>query len=356
MISRPGRDAMPAFRNAGDRFAELDALRGIAALWVLIFHYFLRYDQLYETRDRPLLRAPSGPLFDEGFIGLLPVCLFFMISGFVISLSLERSGTLYRFCVSRFSRLFPAYWTAAALTFAVGTLAPLPGQDYGAGQLLANLTMLQGFLYIPPIDGVYWSLAHELGFYALAAAAFSLGALKRPAWAFGAWLGLAVLIRFEPLTGPILPYRAQLAFALPFANFFLAGMIFYRIREGRARVADHILLAASAAASFLALPLSAAFIALAFWAVFAFAVAGRLQFLARRPLLFLGAISYALYLVHQMIGYRAIMSLEAAGAPPLIAVAAATALSIGLAAAITYIVERPAMRALRRRLAPKKGL
>lgn len=347
---------MPQSTRPRARFAELDALRGIAALWVLIFHYALRYDQLYEARAAPLFRVPPGPLFVDGFIGLLPVCLFFMISGFVISLSLERSGTLYRFCVSRFSRLFPAYWTAVALTFAVGTLAPLPGQDYGLGRLAANLTMLQAFLYIPPIDGVYWSLAHELGFYALAAAAFFLGALKRPAWAFGMWLALAVLIRAEPLTGPILPYRVQLAFALPFANFFLAGMIFYRIRERRARVADYILLAASAAASFLALPVSAAAIALSFWAVFALALAGGLRFLARPPLLFLGAISYALYLIHQMIGYRAIMSLEAAGAPPLISIAAAAALSIGLAAAITYLVERPAMGALRRRLAPKKEL
>lgn len=347
---------MPLSQNKGDRFAELDALRGVAALWVLIFHYFVRYDQLYETRDAPLLAYPPGPLFDDGVIGLLPVCLFFMISGFVISLSLERSGTPYRFCVSRFSRLYPAYWTAVALTFAVGSMAPLPGQAYGSGQFVINLTMLQAFLYVPPIDGVYWSLAHELGFYALAAAAFFLGALKRPAWAFAVWLTLAVLIRAEPLTGPLLPYRVQLALALPFANFFLAGMIFYRFREGRAGPADFALLAAGAAASFIVLPLTSALIAVAFWIVFGLAIAGRLRFLATRPLLFLGAISYALYLIHQLIGYRVIMSLESAGIAPLFAIAAATAASIGIAAAITYLIERPAMAALRRRLTPKKGL
>src|ERR1700731_494633 len=138
------------------RFQELDVLRGLAALGVVLFHYLTRYDQMYTPRGDVPFGFP---------IGASGVDLFFVISGFVIFMTLGRCASVSDFLISRFSRLYPAYWAAALLTWSVGTVWPLPKQGYTINQLFINLTMAQGFINIEPIDGVYWSLNVEFCFY-----------------------------------------------------------------------------------------------------------------------------------------------------------------------------------------------
>src|SRR3954471_184909 len=81
------------------RIAELDALRGLAALGVALFHF-------------SLLDPAAGPGFAIGASG---VDLFFIISGFVILMTLERTRDWKDFLVGRFSRLYPAYWACVTL-------------------------------------------------------------------------------------------------------------------------------------------------------------------------------------------------------------------------------------------------
>src|SRR5689334_5092656 len=87
------------------RLLELDALRGIAVLGVMFFHYTTLYMSAYD---------PTPTLFDFCF-GQHGIHLFFIISGFVIYMTLEKSSPM-DFIVSRFSRLYPAYWAGILLT------------------------------------------------------------------------------------------------------------------------------------------------------------------------------------------------------------------------------------------------
>ena len=64
------------------RLAYLDGMRGVAILLVLLFHAFARWPDLVPYGDQ----YQSVPLFRVGFIG---VNLFFIISGFVILMTLE---------------------------------------------------------------------------------------------------------------------------------------------------------------------------------------------------------------------------------------------------------------------------
>ena len=148
------------------RLAQLDALRGIAALAVVLFHYTTRYDQLFGHAQAPLVAFPQG---------WLGVNLFFMISGFVIFMTLARTARPMDFVVSRFSRLYPAYWGAIVLTFALTHAIGLPGKTVGWDVLAVNVTMVQGFFGVPHVDGVYWTLEVELLFYAWALLSFRLG-------------------------------------------------------------------------------------------------------------------------------------------------------------------------------------
>ena len=310
-------------------------LRGLAAFAVMLFHYTTRYAEVF---------APGGLPEHANPLGENAVHLFFIISGFVIFMTLSKTRTALDFIVSRFSRLYPGYWAAVLLTFAVVTLAPLPGRTPTAGQLLVNLTMLQTWLRVPPVDGVYWTLAVELSFYAIMLAVFLTGWLRRIEWFVIPWLVLeaawAVLGHHRAL-----PKIVEISLLLKFAHLFLAGILFYRLRFEGSTPFRHALLALCFAVHAALHGLTAALFAVVFFAAFYALAADRLTWLAARPLVFLGAISYSLYLVHQNIGYTVMRALGSFPRP--LQIAAAVALALLLASALTFVVERPALRAIR---------
>lgn len=158
------------------RLANLDALRGLAALLVVWQHtseYFVRLPHLKES---PHWLADIAWTVDFGRIGV--VC-FFLISGFVIPFSLKPAHPepLKHFVVRRFFRLYPAYWLSVLLATLVSTeLLNTPVND---GQFIANLSMVQSMLGYPHLQGLYWTLQVELIFYALCAALFHLERLHQ---------------------------------------------------------------------------------------------------------------------------------------------------------------------------------
>lgn len=156
--------------SSSARLSELDALRGLAALAVVLYHYTDAYQRLFGHPTPPLFTFKTGEL---------PVYLFFVISGFVIDLTLQRCRTGGDFLVSRFARLFPAYWVAVLFTASIIWLFGLPRYEPSLKTVAINLTMLQEFLRTPHVDFVYWTLERELLFYLIMYAIFRLGALAQ---------------------------------------------------------------------------------------------------------------------------------------------------------------------------------
>lgn len=336
---------------AGYRFEELDGLRGIAALWVVVFH--LTYGATPWQHDLPGTLAP----FTVNIEGLLAVDLFFVISGFVICMTVERSRTVLDFAASRFARLFPVYWAAVVISTAVGVLLPLPQTPVTVGQGIVNLTMLQAYIGVHSVDHSYWSLAVELGFYGLMAAVLLAGERRRIETLGLAWV-LAGFVSTHLLQylGFVLPWRISTALALPYASLFYAGILFYRIRTDRFTWwrAGGVALCLALRIAF-ASPLTIA-IECAIFATFALCVANKLPMLRARPLLFFGAISYSLYVVHQPLGYRLQLGFYALGAPPWLNLAASLGVLVAVATVLTYAVERPGTRLIRRAYANRRFL
>ena len=81
------------------RIYELDAFRGIAAMAVVLYHYSTRYNEIFDVT--------SFLNFSFGWMG---VPLFFILSGFVITLSVNRCKSPFEFLYRRFIRLYPTYW------------------------------------------------------------------------------------------------------------------------------------------------------------------------------------------------------------------------------------------------------
>jgi peptidoglycan/LPS O-acetylase OafA/YrhL len=136
------------------RLKELDILRGLASLNVVIYHYTERYREIYQHQ------YPAKYDWNYGHYGLE---LFFMISGFVIFMTLQKVHSVNEFAYKRFSRLFPAYWICVTITLLLTTLWKVPRMEgFNLFEILMNYTMIQGVFEIPNIDGAYWSLIPEL--------------------------------------------------------------------------------------------------------------------------------------------------------------------------------------------------
>lgn len=324
------------------RFRELDAFRGLAALAVLVFHYTARYDNLY---GHPAL-VPDFRLGEYG------VQLFFIISGFVIFMSLERTGSARDFIVSRASRLYPVYWAAVLLTFVVTTLFGLPGLESHWWEALVNLSMVQRLVGVPHVDDVYWTLTVELAFYTLMWLALVSGQLKRIEWLGGLWLLLmAAYAVTEQILEVALPGAVTNFLLLEHGNLFFAGILFYRFHKGTASRYAPVLLGACLAVQFLVTTPTVGLIVSGFFVLFFLFLKGLLKFLALPPLLFLGSISYSLYVLHQNIGYVVMRELYALEfiLPAWVILGAPLILSIVLAAVFTFCIERPALRFIRQR-------
>lgn len=325
--------------SSSARVLELDALRGIAALAVVAFHYTTQYSmQLGHS-------TPLGFGFAAGNYG---VNLFFLISGFVIFMSLEHTRSAMDFVVSRFSRLFPAYWAAIVFTAAIVYTIGMPQQRLAAGDVVLNFSMLQQILGSEHLDGSYWTLQVELFFYVQMLLWFVLGMLKRIHLIILLWLGLVVGYGEVVHHHMHFSYVARELLILRHIPFFALGILFYRVhtrpREDRL---NYTMIGLCIVAISIASPLVYVWVSLGCCAIFMLFVNNLLSWLGGALLLFLGQISYSLYLLHQAIGFALIHAFEQRGVPSLVACLMALAFVMLLATLLTFAVERPAMRRIR---------
>lgn len=326
--------------SSAPRVVELDALRGLAALAVVGYHFTTRYDELYGH--------VGGPLPSLAF-GNFGVNLFFLISGFVIFMTLERTRNPLDFVVARFSRLFPAYWAAILLSAAFVYTIGMSSQRLPWTDVALDFTMIQEVLGGEHLDGSYWTLGVELFFYLQMLLWFCLGQLKRIQWIVLGWLVLAVACGLAAKHDRHFSYLARELLILRHIPFFAIGILFYR-RHAQApgRGVDLALIALAIAAIGVAYPPVYFAVALVCTAIFALLVGGRLVWLRWRPFVFLGAISYPLYLLHQAIGYALIWHFERFGIDAGVSLLLAMLVVLVLAVLLTFLVERPAQRWIRR--------
>lgn len=337
------------------RYEALDALRGVAVLMVVYDHLFaVAGERLADGAFAPVpwvrqwVSGPLGIIQDFGWCG---VCLFFLISGFVIAHA-GRREPMRVFVLRRLFRIFPplaaAIAVVALLEHATGT--PRPWSQY------LQAVTLTGYLNVPQVVvlDVAWTLVIEVLFYALVALLSPLLKSTRPLAALVA--GTAVPLGVLGVARDFGASFFLLAASVAYLPVLLMGSALYLRHAGligaRALVA---LLLANAAVFLVGLitihtaflpfgnsyPLSLVYALVLFiWAL------GRK---APTALTFVGDVSYSLYLLHGTIGFVAVyglLALGAAGATPWLA----ALLCIGVSWVFYRLVERPSM-ALGRRLA-----
>lgn len=294
-------------RTNNSRIYELDALRGIAALLVVVFHFNML--------------DPHAPAFTR--IGVTGVDLFFLISGFVIFQSAHEQTSAYKFLISRGTRLYPNYWFAVLFTFGlmciqIYVINGASGEPFW-DVVFWNLSMFQSFAGVIDLDGPYWTLILELIFY-LYVTTFLV--IRKIDWLFPASILLSVLSFLieqnfwgHPLTTNYFTYFPT----AKFISLFTAGMAFFLIYKKRLNIWAGIvlilglylmqcLMVTRTGRSIGFVSLAAYKGILAFYmGLFFLLINNKIKWIVNPTTLFFGKISYSLYLIHQYVSIEFII-------------------------------------------------
>ena len=326
--------------NNSNRFSELDALRGVSALSVILFHYTAKYREFFGHS------FPEYLDFKYGFIG---VDLFFIISGFVIFMTISKVGFISEFIFKRFIRLYPTFWICVIITFlSINLWGVIPRMETtfrdGIFNFLMFYRILRVFIEIKDVDGAYWSLLPELQFYFLISLVFIFNQLKRIYLVCIFWICLIIIDNF------LFHIRfLGLFIDLKFGGFFIAGILFYKIISDKEDILkNHLFIVFTLMINIcisIKLNLKESFFLIPFiYVIFYLFAYRKIKFLNKRVLLFLGAISYPLYLIHQNLGYAIIKQFELWGYTNIYIIIFPIMISVFIASLITFYVERPVLK------------
>jgi peptidoglycan/LPS O-acetylase OafA/YrhL len=218
-------------RRRRARITSIDALRGVAALCVMLWHY---------TNYVAFARGSVWQMR----LGYLGVDLFFVISGFVIFMTVEGASTVRDFAFARFTRLYPTFFLATILLYAIWWAATAngingcvePGPPPSWGQFFLNLTMLGGFFENAWGDFHFvvssaWTLAYECSFYFWVGLLFATGQLRRWQPIMLVWMALEVIMDQAVLwpSGFHWTYVLSVFFLFDYVHLFAAGMALYAL-------------------------------------------------------------------------------------------------------------------------------
>jgi peptidoglycan/LPS O-acetylase OafA/YrhL len=335
----------------GERVPEVQSLRAVAILLVAAYHYFSAWTMPIDGNN--IYPGTLASLMPHTWLG---VELFFMVSGFVISMTLLRSGSAGEFALKRVIRLWPALVLALPIVFVVGNVYGPDMYGHPLSHLFTSSTLIDPLvlnsalpLSTDWVTAVLWTMWIEIQFYALAAMLYF--ALRSR---FLVGLG-AMTVLGAVLTWLSAPMPAIFAY-LP---WFLAGALFHQQwRAKRAEPWQVVLLMAIFANEALRLWYHAEGTAIVLPALFFLAFVAIVRqwriavVLRSAALVLLGELSYEFYLVHDTIGVTIINALVSQfgfeSGPHLFG----AALGFGVSLALAWLIHRlttPWRRALLRR-------
>lgn len=352
-------------------FRALTGIRGVAAVYVMIFHFLPGV-------------APLSPMSTFLSHGYLSVDLFFVLSGFVMAANYapmfaasQAPSAYWLFLGRRLARVYPLY---AAMTLVAFLLVPQPEITTAPSAelkavLLSNLLMIQSWFLSISLDGPAWSISAEWAVYLI----FPLLLLPSLFWGrvsatvlavscLAAVAGLCLLPpewARKPFPDMLLDLhepRYGLAVLRCIPEFIL-GLIAWRVSQtpaGRGLAAHRWASLVLAGAALLLLTVNRS----DFWLVALFPMLivsltserhGAGRFLAIRPLQVLGNLSYSIYLTHILMGgfmSAARRQAEASGwhHGQTIAAVAGILITLPVSHASYHLIERPGRRWMRQLL------
>ncbi|MBC7640974.1 MAG: acyltransferase [Flavobacterium sp.] len=297
------------------RIQFLDGFRGLAIIWVVLFHTFSRWTTLM-----PYGENYKGNLFiDQGF---LAIYLFFLISGFVILLTLERSKNFITFLKNRWIRLFPSMLICGLIIYFTGSFFyERPNGIPNLVDLIPGLTFIDPFFYnqftplkVGILEGAFWSIFVEVKFYIFFGLMyFYLGSRKAIAGIFGMFLIYNVVFYTNALiSNQYLKLIEMVFYKLGFSYFgwFTTGALVYFYFNNK-NFKTLLLSLLIGVLSVIGLRVSNIATVIALLILILFVATVKYKFLQKvvdnKIFLLMGIVSYPYYLIHENITVASII-------------------------------------------------
>ena len=300
--------------NTKIRFHFVDSLRGIAALWVVLFHIHLGSYRSLAITYQSIPKEVIAVVFEWGYLG---VPIFFVLSGFVIAHSFRkvRVNMLFfrQFTIRRLVRLSPPYYMSIILFIAWGILyVILTKKSFEfptLAQLVTHLFYVEGIFGYKLIIDVYWTLSIELQFYVAFCLLFGLSQwlekkyqLKNSREIVFAISGLLGLL--APL-GSLSTSLGQVLFVYTWYGFLIGVFAYWAWQEGK--IQQRIFYSYLALLIVFFIGTKSAFTITCILTALSLLQVGKYykmeSYLNWRLLQYLGLISYSLYLTHGIVFY-----------------------------------------------------
>lgn len=342
----------------------LDALRGAMALAVAVYHFQV-WTHVFKSGSRASSTVIAFGIHSvEGFFIISGFCFFYLYAQQALELRQGRA-----FYVKRFFRIAPLYYAVLLLNFVLHERVG----PFSWGRLLENLTLSFG-LFHPNHSMVLggWSIGLEYVFYLVFPLLLLLARLP------GGLLGMTVLLalwawpmNFDqvPAAPELQRFNAYVRISNHAFLFVLGGLFADLRRRSKLRLSTFTLCVTLAGLLLIFVRRLPAFydhffvmtgdVRVACLTVCGLLVlacgmyrAGPSRLLA--PFVWLGDVSYAVYLLHPF-AWLMISKLLAPGQSPWLAFGSGLSLTLALAALAHYLLERPLLK-LGRALAQRPGL
>lgn len=288
------------------RNKQVEGLRGIAIVIILIYHYFYRFMQCYYPESMP---ANTLFLIIREF-RLLGNSIFFILAGYYLQRSKKNGRKLL---VGRLTRLLPLYWIAITVVFLSTSIFVLPNRTVSIKEYLVNVLFLNGYLGINYVDGSHWFLSSIVACIFIYSIITRSVREKHREIALFLWMGLNYCLGLcEAIEGTagtafsILHNFSGGGYGMPIVMMGIwLGFIAEnkKLRESKVYFFGLILSIVMICASEGKV---SALMASTVLLITALALSEKLKPLSRRPFVLVGESSYAIYLFHQNLGFLAL--------------------------------------------------
>ncbi|WP_158556870.1 acyltransferase family protein, partial [Coprococcus sp. AF21-14LB] len=186
MVKRSLKNGNKKIRNK-----QIDGLRGVTIILIVVFHLFCRYREIYCGYTIWYLK----------WMGEFGNSIFLLISSYFLIGVLGKRINIIKFWAKKIFRLWPCYVIAITLTMGFTHIFELPQRTCSWKEYLLNICFINGFIGCNYVDGAHWYITTLIG------AIIVVGLIKyfqidKYIWTYLAWIlleGITGLIRFVPL-------------------------------------------------------------------------------------------------------------------------------------------------------------
>jgi len=278
-----------------ERYKQIDGLRGVMAIVILVFHLFYRYLQIYEISN----------IYWMSQWGTFGVVVFLLISGFFMGLkdlseeTNNKSFKFMRYLKKKVIRLWICYAISITITMIIVKIFNLPGRECTWIDYFLNLFLINGFIGITYVDGAHWYLTTLLSIIIIIGIIKKLN-IHKSIWTYIVWLTITFIlikIGYGKLTGFIggaylgvaltgisiakIDFKKDKKYNIEWLSVFLFSILFCLSVQG---ILNFIILLIGIICFLLCLN-------------------NKIKFLENKIFIYLNTISYPLYLIHQNVGY-----------------------------------------------------